>query len=381
MNASGLRLEPRNPNLFLDKGHGETGVLLVLPDDDPPVLSVDIYAFQPQIHPDTHLGFWHFSLGKGAHELKLRFDFSSINESSVRAFEGENEIAPGLRWFNPDYRLAPVQDAKFVFWSKDDQILLLKRFLIKCGDPSVLRDFHTRQFETEGYHPEAPFLDRLYHFKLHILRRYFNRYFRGRVLDVGCGLSLFTQIRALRGLDITAGDIVPSQVSARKKERADIHWAVFDAAAPPFRPESFDGIFAGEILEHLPRPQDALKQWNRMLRPDGILILTTPNRLRRTNLLNGENWPYSPDHLREFSFDEINHRMLPAADFKPVKEKGIYLELRTRSKRWWTEDPFQREGNTRRNLPFMWILYRVGFLFPWYSLDLVTVARKIRPSN
>jgi len=378
MNATGLRIEPRNRDILLENGQGEAGARLFLPDDDPPVLSVDIYAFQPQIHPDTHLGFWHFRFGKGEHELKFRFDFSSIKAASVRAFEGDREIAPGLHWFNPDYRLTPVQDAKFVFWSKDDRILLLKRFLIKSGDPAVLRDFYARQFETEGYHPEAPLLDRLYHYKLRILKRYFSRYFRGRVLDVGCGLSLFTQIHKRWNFDITAGDVVPDQVSARKKERADIRWTVFDAAAPPFRPESFDGLFAGEILEHLPRPQDALREWNRLLRPGGILILTTPNRTRWTNVLNRENWPYSPDHLREFSFDELNREMLPAAGFKPVRKKGIYLELRTRSNRWWIEDYFQREGNTRRNLPLMKILYRAGFFFPRRSLDLVTVARKIR---
>ena len=381
MSGPGFAIEPRTREILLERRRAESGVRIVLPDDDPPVLSVDIYSFQPQVHPDTHLGFWHFRLGKGEHDLRLRFDFSSIVGSSLRAFAGNREILPEHHWVNPDYRLTPLQDAKFVLWSKNDRILLLKRFLLKIQDPDVLRDFYNRQFAAEGYHPEAPFLDRLYHYKLRILKRYFGRFFRGRVLDAGCGLSLFTRIEKHWDFEIVAGDLVPAQVAARLRERPDIRWTAFDAASPPFKPGRFDGLFAGEILEHLPRPEDALREWNRVLRPGGILILTTPNRDRRTNRLNRENWPYSPDHLREFGFDELNRDLLPAAGFKPVKTKGIYLELWTRSNRWWFEDHLQREGNTRRNLPLMKILYRLGYLFPRRSLDLVTVARKTGRGN
>ncbi len=374
-----LAIEPHDREILLEGRKAESGVRVVVPDDDPPVLSIDIYSFQPQVHPDTHLGFWHFRLGKGGHEMRLRFDFSSIGESSVRAFIGGREIVPEHRWVNPDYRLAPLLDGKFVFWSKDDRILLLKRFVLKVQDPEILRAFYARQFAAEGYRPEAPFLDRLYHYKLRILKRYFGRFFRGRVLDVGCGLCLFTKIGKTWKFQIVAGDLIHAQVAERAGERPDIHWTAFDAAAPPFKPESFDGLFAGEILEHLPRPEEALREWNRVLKPGGVLILTTPNRQRRTNRLNRENWPYSPDHLREFGFDELNRDMLPGAGFKPVRKRGIYLELWTRSNRWWFEDHLQREGNTRKNLALMKILYRVGFVFPRQSLDLVTVAKKIDP--
>jgi SAM-dependent methyltransferase len=371
-------IESLSREVFFDRFKAEIDVRISLPADDPPVLSVDIYSFQPQVHPETHLGFWHFRLGPGNHLLRFRFDFSKIGDASLRAFAENEEVNPEHHWVNPDYRVTPLQDCKFVFWSRDDRILLLKRVLLQVRDPEVLRAFINRQFATEGYHPEAPFLDRLYHYKLRILKRYFGRYFRGRVLDVGCGLCLFTKIRKNWSFRIVAGDFVPAQVEERKKERPDIRWTAFDAAAPPFKPGSFDGLFAGEILEHLPRPEEALREWNRLLKPGGTLILTTPNRERRTNRLNRENWPYSPDHLREFGFDELNGEMLPRAGFKPIKKKGIYLELWTRSNRWWFEDYLQREGNTLRNLGLMKILYRAGFLFPRRSLDLITVARKVR---
>jgi SAM-dependent methyltransferase len=370
-------IEPLSREVLFDRFKAEIDVRISLPDDDPPVLSVDIYSFQPQVHPDTHLGFWHFRLEKGEHLLRFRFDFSKIGDASLRAFAGNREIVPEHHWVNPDYRVTPLQDCKFVFWSKDDRILLLKRILLQIRDPEILRAFYDRQFATEGYHPEAPFLDRLYHFKLRLLKKYFSRYFRGRVLDVGCGLCLFTKIAKSWNFRIVAGDFVPAQVLERKKERADVGWTAFDAAAPPFKPGSFDGLFAGEILEHLPGPEDALREWNRVLKPGGILILTTPNRERRTNVLNRENWPYSPDHLREFGFDELNGDLLPRAGFEPIKKKGIYLELWTRSNRWWVEDYLQREGNTLRNVRLMKILYRAGFVFPRRSLDLITVARKV----
>ncbi|MDD8025360.1 MAG: class I SAM-dependent methyltransferase [Acidobacteriota bacterium] len=361
----------------LDRLCGRGRVRVRLGADDPPVLWLDVYAFQPQTHPEFHLGFWSFRLGPGEHTLDFRLDVSAVSAASVRVFRDGAELESEGVWFNPDFQVPPLLDLHFALW-REAKLVYLRRRLIKVPDPDVLRRFAGRQFDGGLYSPRDTFLDQLYHFKLGVLRRWFKHYYRGRVLDVGCGLSLFTQISEPWAFRITAGDLVPGQIKERKRERPDFDWAVFDAGILPVRSASFDGLFAGEILEHLLDPEAGLREWNRALKPGGVLIVTTPNRGRRINLLNGDDWPYSPDHLREFSFEELNGGLLPRAGFRPIKKRGIYLERDVRRAEWWWEDDLQREGNVPANLPRMMKLYRRGYRFPRRSLDLLTAARKVR---
>jgi len=363
--------------LTLADGRAQTTIDLALPGGEDLILAIDIYGFQPQTHPENHLGWWHFNPGQGTAALRVKFDLSRIDGRSVRLFKNGIEIAPPNGWINPAYALKPLQDCTFVVINSRNEILARARMLIKVAEPDVLADFVREQNKADGWAPELPFLDLLHRYKLRILGRYFSRYFRGKVLDVGCGLSLFTAYDRDFPFKVVAGDLSFDRIRRRKTECPGITWLVFDAALPPFLDQSFDGVFAGEILEHLPHPEDALNEWNRVQKKGGILIITTPNRRRRVNILNKEDWPISPDHIREFSFAELNGSLLPGAGFKPLKKKAVYLEIWIKSTRWLKEDHLQREGNKKSNRRLMQVLLRLGYWLPRKALDLITVARKV----
>jgi 2-polyprenyl-3-methyl-5-hydroxy-6-metoxy-1,4-benzoquinol methylase len=53
----------------------------------------------------------------------------------------------------------------------------------------------------------------------------------------------------------------------------------------PFGNSSFDAAIAGELLEHLPKPDAVLDQVARVLSPDGLLVASVPNALRLKNRL------------------------------------------------------------------------------------------------
>jgi SAM-dependent methyltransferase len=93
----------------------------------------------------------------------------------------------------------------------------------------------------------------------------------------------------------------------------------------PFDDGAFDLVLFCEMLEHLLMdPMAALRQIHRVLKPGGVLILTTPNVARLDNVLamvNGANIydPYSGfgpygRHNREYNRYEL-HRLLPFAGF------------------------------------------------------------------
>lgn len=78
----------------------------------------------------------------------------------------------------------------------------------------------------------------------------------------------------------------------------------------PFASESFDIIFAGEIIEHLISPELFLSEIRRVLKPKGLFIGSTPNAFRydkRVLLLLG-NDPKNfsdPTHTHYFSYESI----------------------------------------------------------------------------
>jgi len=69
------------------------------------------------------------------------------------------------------------------------------------------------------------------------------------------------------------GDKKGIQTSKRDSSKINI---VSDITKIPVKPASFDTILCVEVLEHLPRPLEALKELSRILKKGGVLILTAP---------------------------------------------------------------------------------------------------------
>ena len=114
------------------------------------------------------------------------------------------------------------------------------------------------------------------------------------ILDVGCGRGEFLgrlpfTIRR-SGIDSLAPEEIPSGIEYRQ---GDI------AGGLPWGDGEFDAIFSGEVIEHLLDTAAFLAECHRVLRPDGILILTTPNLAYWRNLLQ---W------LRQQQFFLVDHR-------------------------------------------------------------------------
>ena len=161
----------------------------------------------------------------------------------------------------------------------------------------------------------------------------------------------------------------------RRAEFADVHWAVAPAHPIAFRDRSFDAVFAGELIEHLADPRQALAEFRRVLKPGGLLVLTTPNRRRLANRVDGSERPYSPDHLSELSYDEVE-ALLGQEGFDIAESTGLHLELLLN---WFSAQPkldrLQRKWNRPWAVPLMRLLLKAGALAPRYALDLIFVTR------
>jgi len=94
----------------------------------------------------------------------------------------------------------------------------------------------------------------------------------------------------------------------------------------PYEDATFDVVFFCEILEHLVQdPTKPLREINRILKPEGTLILTTPNAAQAANvlaLIDGHSiWDIFSGHglygrhSREYSFGDV-HRILEHTGFR-----------------------------------------------------------------
>jgi 2-polyprenyl-6-hydroxyphenyl methylase/3-demethylubiquinone-9 3-methyltransferase len=104
-----------------------------------------------------------------------------------------------------------------------------------------------------------------------------------RVLDVGCGAGLLSEAMAREGADVTALDLAPELVEVAKLHllesglRVDYRLqSVEDLAGE--QPGRFDAVTCMEMLEHVPDPGSVLRACATLLKPGGLLVLSTLNR-------------------------------------------------------------------------------------------------------
>ena len=103
---------------------------------------------------------------------------------------------------------------------------------------------------------------------------------RGRVLDAGCGsggtaLSLAEEAGFAVGLDLEARFHDSGTRLAREIGVLNCAFAQADGQTLPFRDATFDLVFSHSVIEHVADAEDYLRECFRVLRPGGVLYLST----------------------------------------------------------------------------------------------------------
>lgn len=100
------------------------------------------------------------------------------------------------------------------------------------------------------------------------------------VLEAGCGVGAQTVTLAGRspGAQFVAVDISPDSIAEAKRRTeaaglTNVRFRQADIFALPFDAESFDHVFVCFVLEHLPRPVEALRLLKRLLKPGGTITV------------------------------------------------------------------------------------------------------------
>ena len=152
---------------------------------------------------------------------------------------------------------------------------------------------------------------------------------KGDLLEVGCGEG--------RGIDsvlpkVDSYTAIDKIEAALVKLRARYPQARFESGnippLAPFADASFDCVITFQVIEHIENDRFFLEEIHRVLKPGGLLLLTTPNR--------PQSLTRNPWHVREYTAGELTG--LASKIFKDARMKGIagnekVLEYHARNKR------------------------------------------------
>ena len=123
------------------------------------------------------------------------------------------------------------------------------------------------------------------------------------VLDVGSGVGYGSKILAEKAGSVLALDVSEDAVRYAGERYAgeNVELLVGDCHELPVASHSMDVVVSFELIEHLQSQKAHLLEVGRVLKPDGLTVISTPNRVFYSQESNQAN----PFHTHEFDFQEF----------------------------------------------------------------------------
>jgi ubiquinone/menaquinone biosynthesis C-methylase UbiE len=191
----------------------------------------------------------------------------------------------------------------------------------------------------------------------------------GKMLDIGCSTGDWALYWQSRGWTPGGVDIDREHVEIARERGVDARYCDLNCQPIPFENRVFDLIFAGEVIEHLVDTDGFLQELNRCCRPNGHLLLTTPNLAsfeNRIRLLFGiyPKWlNYNlceSGHVRGYTPGMLK-KQLAAHDFQVVRQLGNWVPFIPQH---FVDDI---------KMPSLAV---TGDLLPSLAMDIIVLARK-----
>jgi 2-polyprenyl-3-methyl-5-hydroxy-6-metoxy-1,4-benzoquinol methylase len=138
------------------------------------------------------------------------------------------------------------------------------------------------------------------------------------LLEVGCGSGSMLKDMADLGWRAEGVDFDPVAVQNSRRKGLDVHLGTLEGMR--YRENSFDAVIMSHVIEHVHDPGKLVKECHRILKPNGRLVLVTPNTHSIGHRLYGSSWFHldPPRHLHIFTVGTLT-KLLTEAGFHTTK--------------------------------------------------------------
>jgi len=238
-----------------------------------------------------------------------------------RDFDISKDVCSFSEWNNDNknnYLCAKHENGFYVF-SKPEEISKSDEY--EKTDPYQMKEYDSVQ-EIDDYRVKTT---------IDICKRIMISSEKIKILDIGCGKGIITNLirQVYPNSEITGLDYSLSAINYASKKFPSIDFIVSDANILPFKTNTFDLVIMNNIFEHIVSPISVILNVNKVLKKNGYLIISTPNRYRLSSLLscltgNKVNL-ISLNHITEYSIGQIVE-ILKYTGFKLNEIKTVKLK-------------------------------------------------------
>ena len=204
-----------------------------------------------------------------------------------------------------------------------------------------------------------------YHVWKRAIRRHSQARPISRILEVGCGPGNFALCleKWFPESQLMALDLEDDLIRFASRRVQSAHFVRASSESIPLSTGSVDVVSALQVIEHFSTPENFLAEVARILRPGGILLLSTPNPQGVGARLQGEKWQGIRD-------DHISLRS-PSQWQAALEEQG--LEKLSEGTTLFNGMPVV--GRLPLSLPFQVIQAAAGWFPWWWGESYMVVAR------
>lgn len=186
------------------------------------------------------------------------------------------------------------------------------------------------------------------------------------VLEVGGGAGEFSQRLRQLGFNVTFVDLSPSNVARAKGLGFEAHQLDLNQGLKGLPDSAYSAVIMLEIIEHIVASEALLREANRVLKSDGVLILSTPNFaywLNRFRILLGNLSHDEGYHFRFFTPSVLRSR---------IESAGFTIEQTAHTTPALGVNLARRLLGKKDRLHF----HVPNFLAPFFAHTLFVCARK-----
>lgn len=140
------------------------------------------------------------------------------------------------------------------------------------------------------------------------------------VLEAGCGEGYGADLIARVARRVFALDYDETAVAHARARYPRVQVQRGNLAELPLPDSSVDVVVNFQVIEHLWDQSGFVRECLRVLRPAGLLMVSTPNRV---TFSPGRDTPINPFHTRELNADELTELLLDAG-FAAVSLSGVF---------------------------------------------------------